>query len=174
MEAAQDELKLFTEVMKCVHKARESDPSLKINVVELNDHFLFTGINGTHMCFVYEQLGGSLLDLIKHYNYKGIPSSIVKILAKDMLSGLSFLHHCGIIHTDLKPENVLLTSPLMEPPPAQMTMFDLLQEKIQNNPEVINIQRECEKEEVSAEEKKRLRLKLKKLKAKIKKGMFVE
>ena len=68
MEAAQDELKLFTEVMKCVHKARESDPSLKINVVELNDHFLFTGINGTHMCFVYEQLGGSLLDLIKHYN----------------------------------------------------------------------------------------------------------
>lgn len=89
MEAAQDELKLFTEVMRHAReeeeKAREENTEEKeINVMALENHFLYTGVNGTHMCFVYERLGGSLLDLIKHYAFKGIPSSIVRPLVRDV------------------------------------------------------------------------------------------
>ena len=73
MEAAQDEVRLFTEVMNRLHKLRETDPSATVNVVELQDHFLYTGPNGIHMCLVYERLGGSHLDLIKHYDYHTIP-----------------------------------------------------------------------------------------------------
>lgn len=169
MEAAQDELRLFKEVMKNVDLARKDNPELVVNIVELHDNFLYSGVNGTHMCFVYERLGGSLLDLIKHYNYKGIPSRIVRKLTQDMLSGLSFLHKCGIIHTDIKPENVLLKAPVMEPPPEQITMFDLLQEQIQTNPEVMQLQAEIERDDISQEEKKRLKLKLRKLRVRIKK-----
>lgn len=63
----------------------------------------------------FEVLGESLLSLMKRYNYKGIPQHIVKRIAKQVLQGLDYLHReCGIVHTDLKPENVLVWIPNIE------------------------------------------------------------
>jgi serine/threonine-protein kinase SRPK3 len=63
----------------------------------------------------FEVLGESLLSLMKRYNYKGIPQHIVKRIAKQVLEGLDYLHReCGIVHTDLKPENVLVWIPDIE------------------------------------------------------------
>lgn len=63
----------------------------------------------------FEVLGESLLSLMKRYNYKGIPQHIVKRIAKQVLEGLDYLHReCGIVHTDLKPENVLVWIPNTE------------------------------------------------------------
>ena len=56
-----------------------------------------------------EVLGKNLLSLIKKYDYRGIPIPIVRRLTKQLLLGLDYMHRvCGIIHTDLKPENVSL------------------------------------------------------------------
>ncbi|PVU85838.1 hypothetical protein BB559_006751 [Furculomyces boomerangus] len=42
-------------------------------------------------------------------NTQGLPIYIVKQIAKDVLKGLAYLHGpCRMIHTDLKPENVLV------------------------------------------------------------------
>jgi len=58
---------------------------------------------------IFEILGVNLLEIIKKYNYNGIPMHILRIMAKQILLGLDFLHtQCKLIHTDLKPENVLL------------------------------------------------------------------
>jgi serine/threonine-protein kinase SRPK3 len=58
---------------------------------------------------VFEIVGVTLLELIKRYNYKGIPLPYIRIITKQILIGLDFLHRiCHIIHTDLKPENVLV------------------------------------------------------------------
>jgi serine/threonine-protein kinase SRPK3 len=58
---------------------------------------------------VFEILGVNLLEVIKRYNYKGTPMPLVRIMAKQCLMGLDYLHRvCKIIHTDLKPENVNL------------------------------------------------------------------
>lgn len=47
---------------------------------------------------------------MKEYKYEGLPLAMVKTIAKQVLLGLCYLHEdCRIIHTDIKPENVLLT-----------------------------------------------------------------
>jgi len=73
------------------------------------DDFKISGVNGTHVCMVFEVLGHNLLKFILRSNYQGIPIENVKILIKQVLQGLSYLHNvCHIIHTDIKPENILV------------------------------------------------------------------
>ena len=82
---------------------------------------------------VFELLGSNLLDLIKLYHFRGIPIPIVKYITKQILVALDFIHRvCGVIHTDLKPENVLLgrliTEELYRPkcsPPSLKSVEDL-------------------------------------------------
>ena len=82
-------------------------------VVKLLDSFEHDGPNGRHVCMAFEVLGDDLLALIKRYDYRGVPLRAVKAVCRDVLLGLDYLHaRKKIIHTDLKPENVLLLEPL--------------------------------------------------------------
>ncbi|KAG5179961.1 serine threonine protein kinase [Tribonema minus] len=116
-EAARDEVDL----LQTVRSKAESLAQLAVDphVVQLVDCFDHVGPNGTHVCMVFEMLGCNLLSVIKRYDYRGIPIPIVKSMTRQMCLGLDFLHRvCHIIHTDLKPENVLLDLPPRPPPRA--------------------------------------------------------
>ena len=90
-------------------KLEEIESVEHTNVVQLLNSFIYHGQNGKHFCMVFEIVGVTLLELIKRYNYKGIPLPFIRIITKQILIGLDFLHRiCHIIHTDLKPENVLV------------------------------------------------------------------
>ena len=81
-------------------------------VVRLLDHFEHSGPNGRHVCMVFEMLGANLLSVIRKSDYRGLPIDAVRNVTKQICMGLDFLHRrCSIIHTDLKPENVLLKAP---------------------------------------------------------------
>merc|ERR1719433_530912 len=90
MEAALDEIELLTAAKQKLERTNF--------VAQLLDHF--------------DVQGPDLLSLIKKYKYQGIPIAIVKQIAKQVLEGLDYLHNeCKIIHTDLKPENVIMAQP---------------------------------------------------------------
>jgi serine/threonine-protein kinase SRPK3 len=79
------------------------------HVLNLLNSFLYKGPYGNHFCMVFEILGVNLLEVLKRYDYKGLPLDLVKEIARQVLMGLDFLNRiCRVIHTDLKPENVLL------------------------------------------------------------------
>ncbi|GAB6033469.1 hypothetical protein CHUAL_013354 [Chamberlinius hualienensis] len=103
-ETALDEIKL----LKCVRDSDSLDPK-RDKVVQLLDDFKISGVNGTHVCMVFEVLGHNLLKLIIRSNYQGIPISTVKSIIRQVLEGLDYLHaKCKVIHTDIKPENILI------------------------------------------------------------------
>lgn len=132
-DAAHDEIKLLNTVMQkfresCTHSEIVSSSATSSENVETNivasqpkidysdlrivgmfDSFLVRGVNGTHMCMAFEVMGANLLKLIEQFDFKGVPLDIVKIIMRDVLEGLDFLHTtCKVIHTDIKPENILI------------------------------------------------------------------
>lgn len=103
-EAAFDEIRLLSEIMG-------ADENCDRCCARMTDYFEHVGPNGTHVCMVFDVLGENLLSLMEWYEYRGIPLPIVKAIAEQVLIGLEHIHSIDIIHTDLKPENVLLASP---------------------------------------------------------------
>ena len=59
---------------------------------------------------VFEILGINLWEILKKYDCKGLPCNVVKEITRQVMMGLDYLNRiCRVIHTDLKPENVLLS-----------------------------------------------------------------
>ncbi|GAB1300799.1 SRSF protein kinase 1 [Apodemus speciosus] len=99
-ETALDEIRL----LKSVRNSDPSDPNGEM-VVQLLDDFKISDI-----CMVFEVLGHHLLKWIIKSNYQGLPLPCVKKIIQQVLQGLDYLHtKCRIIHTDIKPENILLS-----------------------------------------------------------------
>ncbi|KAH9597572.1 Protein kinase domain [Trypanosoma melophagium] len=98
-----DEIKL----LKLINSSGDTEENC---VVKLYDYFYFK----EHMCIVTELLRDNLYQFSKFNReeetefYFTLPR--LQSIAKQILTGLRFLHDLGLIHCDLKPENVLIKS----------------------------------------------------------------
>jgi serine/threonine protein kinase len=77
-----------------------------------DDHHLLrlkdTFIHRQHLCLVFELLSVNLYELIKQNQFRGLSTTLVRVFAQQLLTGLALLGKAKLIHCDLKPENILL------------------------------------------------------------------
>uniref|UniRef100_A0A914YLH5 non-specific serine/threonine protein kinase n=1 Tax=Panagrolaimus superbus TaxID=310955 RepID=A0A914YLH5_9BILA len=103
IEASRDELDILQVI-------RDGDPRHvgAQNVVQILNEFEFFGVSKSlHLCMVFEVLGDNLLTLLRRFNTLNL--NLVRVVSKQLLQGLAYLHdECEIIHTDIKPENVVI------------------------------------------------------------------
>ena len=83
-----------------------ADPLGASRCVEYLTSFEWRG----HFCMVFEPLGKSLYDLVKANRFRPLSLSFVQSCAEQMVAAVVFLHRMSLIHTDLKLENILLSS----------------------------------------------------------------
>lgn len=98
-EDSQEELK----INKIINNSQRDS-----RLIKLMNSFVFTNKEGKHTCFIYELMGGTLLDIFKAYEDDNIPIHICKKIIKELFLSLAELHSLYIIHTDLKPENIMI------------------------------------------------------------------
>ncbi|KAH8732586.1 kinase-like domain-containing protein [Phaeosphaeriaceae sp. PMI808] len=93
--------------MEFLRKVNEADPQGCKHIVRLLGSFDHKG----HLCIVFEHMSKNLRDLLKEEtNGHGLALSAVRVYARQMFQGLQHLVNCQVIHLDLKPDNVLVST----------------------------------------------------------------
>jgi hypothetical protein len=68
-----------------------------------------------HTCLVFEMLEQNLYDFLKQNKFQPLPLKYIRPIAHQVLTALLKLKQLGLIHADLKPENIMLLDPVRQP-----------------------------------------------------------
>lgn len=85
--------------MKMINESNQNH-----NILQYLNHFHFR----SHMCILTELLSVNLFQVIEATKFKGLGMSLVQSFSADILHGLQHIHSAGIVHCDMKPENLML------------------------------------------------------------------
>lgn len=89
-----------------LQKLNDADPEDKKHILRLERTFEHRG----HLCIVTESLSMNLRDVIKRFGKDvGLNMRAVRAYAHQLFLALSLMRKCGIVHADVKPDNILVT-----------------------------------------------------------------
>ncbi|XP_067414862.1 homeodomain-interacting protein kinase 1 [Emydura macquarii macquarii] len=68
-----------------------------------------------HTCLVFEMLEQNLYDFLKQNKFSPLPLKYIRPILQQVATALMKLKSLGLIHADLKPENIMLVEPIRQP-----------------------------------------------------------
>lgn len=68
-----------------------------------------------HTCLVFEMLEQNLYDFLKQNKFSPLQLKVIRPILQQVATALKKLKSLGLIHADLKPENIMLVDPIRQP-----------------------------------------------------------
>nr|XP_057944350.1 homeodomain-interacting protein kinase 2-like isoform X2 [Doryrhamphus excisus] len=96
------------------------DPEKK-SIVEFIETFTFNG----HPCLVFELLDTSLFSMVYDKRWKTFSPNDIRPVAQQLLTAFEALKSIGVIHTDLKSDNIMLVDHTVQPFRVKLIDFGL-------------------------------------------------
>uniref|UniRef100_A0A3P8W6Z3 non-specific serine/threonine protein kinase n=1 Tax=Cynoglossus semilaevis TaxID=244447 RepID=A0A3P8W6Z3_CYNSE len=69
----------------------------------------------SHTCLVFEMLEQNLYDFLKQNKFSPLSLKVIRPVLQQVATALKKLKSMGLIHADLKPENIMLVDPVRQP-----------------------------------------------------------
>ncbi|CAM9001148.1 unnamed protein product [Rhodiola kirilowii] len=88
-----------------LNKLVGADPEDRRHCVRFLSSFKYRN----HLCLVFESLHMNLREVLKKFGRNiGLKLTAVRVYAKQLLIALKHLRNCGVLHCDIKPDNMLV------------------------------------------------------------------
>ncbi|TVY51582.1 Serine/threonine-protein kinase SRPK [Lachnellula cervina] len=98
------------EILRHLRNADIEHPGYKY-ISSLEDSFTHEGPNGSHVCLIFKVMGENLSTFRYWFGNGLILSPVAARFATQLLQALDYAHTCGVIHTDIQPNNIMVQVP---------------------------------------------------------------
>jgi len=105
LDARSHRYKTGHEELKILARLAAADPEDKRHCVRFLSSFKYRN----HLCLVFESLHMNLREVLKKFGRNiGLKLTAVRTYAKQLFIALKHLKNCGVLHCDIKPDNMLV------------------------------------------------------------------
>ncbi|CAH8868889.1 unnamed protein product [Trichobilharzia szidati] len=91
--------------LEVLKKLNDADPHDRFHCLRLYRHFF----HKNHLCMVFELMSLNLREVLKKYGRNiGLHIAAIRSYTQQLLLALKLMRKCGILHADIKPDNILV------------------------------------------------------------------